>query len=331
MAAIDIDGGVPATTLSSSINSGDTSIPVTDGTGYPSGAGGNFYIVIDRGLSSQEVIECSARSGNTVTAATRGADGSSAASHASGAAVEHVVPASELQAMSTHRNATTGTPHGSAYLTTTSHASVSHTTAMIGDDQITDAKLATGISASKLTGTASVDTSGNAATADVADAWSTARDISFTGDVTGTVTGLDGSSNESAGLTIAVAGSAWTPQLNQDDDITSTVTHARYMRLGKLLIAWFNISATAAGSAGNAIEIQDLPVAAASADGIAGWARYNDSTGATANYNAFLYGQSTTSVRFRQEGTTSPLGTVGGGVTVASGDLIQGVLVYETA
>lgn len=246
MAAIDIDGGVPETTLSSSITSGDTSIPVTDGSGYPDGNGGNFYIVIDRGLSSQEVIECSARSGNTITAATRGDDGSSATSHASGAAVEHVVPASELQAMSTHRNATTGTPHGSAYLTTTTHAAVSHTTDMIGDGEITDAKIDT-VAASKLTGTASVDTTGNAATADVADAWSTARDLTFTGDVTGTISGLDGSANESAGLTIAagavensMAGFTWTgyswtgesAQVEQDGTDIETDGSFRYMELG---------------------------------------------------------------------------------------------------
>lgn len=116
MPQIDIEGGVPATALSGGITAGATSISVTDGTGYPTGAGGNFYIVIDRGLSSEEVIECSARSGNTLTAATRGADGTSATAHDSAAVVEHCVPASALQETNTHANQTTGTPHGSAYV-----------------------------------------------------------------------------------------------------------------------------------------------------------------------------------------------------------------------
>lgn len=248
MAAIDIDGGVPATTLSSSITSGDTSIPLADGTGYPDGGSGNFYIVIDKGLSTQEVIECSARAGTTVTAATRGADGSTATAHASGAAVEHVVPASELQVLSTHAAATTGTPHGSAYLTTTSHASISHDASMLAAGAVTNVKVASGIDAAKLTGTASVDTTGNAATATTAAAWTTARDLSFTGDVTGTGS-VNGSANVATALTIAtdavdetmIAVGAWTAYTptwtgaSSNPAIGNGTIAGAFLELGKLL------------------------------------------------------------------------------------------------
>lgn len=168
MALIDIEGGVPATTLSGGITSGATSISVTDGSGYPTGAGGNFYIVIDLGLSSEEVVECSARSGNTLTAATRGADGTSAAAHDSGAAIAHVAPASALQEANTHANQTTGTPHGSAYLTASDNAATA-----------TALETARTIGGVSFDGTANInlpgvnqagtqDTSGNAATATLA-------------------------------------------------------------------------------------------------------------------------------------------------------------------
>lgn len=117
MAAIDINGGVPSTTLNGGITSGTTSITVADGTGYPDGTNGNFYIVVSIGLAAEETIECSARSGNVFTVATRGADGTSATGHATGASVDHVVPALTLQEANTHANQTTGTPHGSAYVT----------------------------------------------------------------------------------------------------------------------------------------------------------------------------------------------------------------------
>lgn len=88
----DFAGAAPATTLSSDITASSTTISVADGTGYPTGSGGNFFIVVDRGLSTEEKILCSSRSGNTFTVVAttgRGADETSASAHSSGAAVEH--------------------------------------------------------------------------------------------------------------------------------------------------------------------------------------------------------------------------------------------------
>lgn len=93
----DIVGGAPRATLSGNLNSGDTTISISSGTGWPTGANGNFYISIDRGNAAEEKILCSTRVGTSLSvaggAAGRGADGTAAAAHTSGVYVEHVITA----------------------------------------------------------------------------------------------------------------------------------------------------------------------------------------------------------------------------------------------
>lgn len=95
----EFSGAVEQTLLSSGISNVDTSIPLDDGSTFPLGSVNPFVIVIDRGLSAEEKILCSARSGNTITASVRGYDGTSASSHLTGAAVDHVLDAEAVQSM----------------------------------------------------------------------------------------------------------------------------------------------------------------------------------------------------------------------------------------
>ncbi len=76
------------TTLSSAITNVATSIPVVNGANFPTS---NFSIVIGDTVSGREVVLCSSRSGNTITASARGQQGTSAIAHASGKAVVHGV------------------------------------------------------------------------------------------------------------------------------------------------------------------------------------------------------------------------------------------------
>jgi hypothetical protein len=76
-------------TLSSSITNSATSISVADGSQFPSS--GRFRIRID-----DELLVVTARSGNTLTV-ERGAEGTTAASHSSGADVVHVLTYGGLQ------------------------------------------------------------------------------------------------------------------------------------------------------------------------------------------------------------------------------------------
>ncbi len=158
MAKIDINGGVAATTLVGDITSGSTTINVADGSSYPPGTT-NFYIVINRGLSGEEVVEISARSGDAFTAVTRGADGTSPTSHSSGATVEHCVPALTLQEANTHANQTTGTPHGSAYVTPSGNVATATALETARDIELTG----------DVTGSASFDGSGDASIATTVD------------------------------------------------------------------------------------------------------------------------------------------------------------------
>jgi len=213
MSAIDIDGGVAATTLAGDLTSGSTTIVLEDGSTYPPG-GVNFYIVINRGQSHEEVVEISSRSGDALIVAGgvsgRGADNTSATAHSRGDTVEHCVPALALQDMNTHVSQTTGTPHGSAYLTpsdTAAAATALETARLIGGVSF-DGTADIDLPGVNVAGTQ--DTSGNAATATsatsatsatTADALSTGRTIELTGDATGTSAAFDGSANVSIAVT----------------------------------------------------------------------------------------------------------------------------------
>lgn len=92
-------GGAPDTTLAAPLAQDALSFTVTDGGGYPTGdVGDYFYVILDRGTSSEEVVKCEARSANTFTvlAGGRGASGTSATAHQAGRPVTHGVTAQEI-------------------------------------------------------------------------------------------------------------------------------------------------------------------------------------------------------------------------------------------
>lgn len=99
-------GGAKALALSAGITAGDASFSVSgDTTGWPSGVGQQHGIIVGRGLANEEKMLVT-RSGTAFTVITRGADGTTAASHVSGEAVEHVYFASDAQDANTHMGST---------------------------------------------------------------------------------------------------------------------------------------------------------------------------------------------------------------------------------
>jgi hypothetical protein len=96
----EFTGAALRTNLSANISSGDSSFSVTDAVGFPSGAN-PFAVVLDRGTSDEEKMLISSRSGTTFTIQTRGYDGTTARSHASGAFVDHILDAATIQDMNT--------------------------------------------------------------------------------------------------------------------------------------------------------------------------------------------------------------------------------------
>lgn len=116
MARRDFKGGAPQLALNGNIAaSGVTTINTTGTvTAWPSAANGKFLIVIDKGLASEEKIFCSGRTVNALSVASdadRGADGTSATSHTSGATINHVGGAIDLDESNAHINDTTLDAH----------------------------------------------------------------------------------------------------------------------------------------------------------------------------------------------------------------------------
>lgn len=87
----EFEGGAVPTALTSGITAGDMSFTIDDDEGWPDGSDGDFFVIFDRGLSTQEKARCSGRAGTTVSVATggRGADQTGAVGHDPGAPVEH--------------------------------------------------------------------------------------------------------------------------------------------------------------------------------------------------------------------------------------------------
>lgn len=146
----EYSGNAPATTLSGPITNASTSFTVTDGTGYPTGAVGPFFLVIDPRTASEEKVLVTTRTGTTMSGAARGQDGTPAVAHSAGAVVEHVWTAVDAGEANRHGADTTLDDH-TQYHNAARHGSVAHTTAMIGDGQVTTAKIAdAAVAAAKL-------------------------------------------------------------------------------------------------------------------------------------------------------------------------------------
>lgn len=89
----EFQGAAKATTITSALTAGSTAISISASTGWPSGASYPFVVCINRGRSNEEKVLCSSRSGTTLTVTTRGYDGTTAATHASGETIEHIIDA----------------------------------------------------------------------------------------------------------------------------------------------------------------------------------------------------------------------------------------------
>ena len=102
------------TTLSTGITSGDATATVVSGANLLSSVtfspAGTFTVVIDPDTALEEIVDVTARSGNTFTI-TRSIDGSTAVAHSAGAVVRHMVVGRDLQEANTHIENTT-TAHG---------------------------------------------------------------------------------------------------------------------------------------------------------------------------------------------------------------------------
>jgi hypothetical protein len=130
--------------------------------------------------------------------------------------------------------------------------------------------------------------------------------------------------------------STWTPQLYQNGNLTSTILHARYTRIGDTAIVQGRVNATQAGTAGNQIEIRNLPYSAEAAGDyvVIGNAVYWDGTLRWLLHVETL--PTATSIAFGYD--SAPFAAYGGGrfgqspsKAVASGHFISFATTYEIA
>lgn len=161
--------GKPST-LSANISSVATTITITDGTGYPTGATGNFFLTIAANTAGEERILCSSRSGNilTVAAGGRGADGTSASAHALGDTIWPSFSKTDAD----EANAHTSSSGSSATITVHGLANGSSVVGTTDTQTLTNKTLGGNLAAGgfKVTGLGAPTTSGDAATKDYVDA-----------------------------------------------------------------------------------------------------------------------------------------------------------------
>jgi len=96
----DYAGGAEATTLASGFTIGALTLTVANGSSYPTGTGGPFVVVVDRGLASEEkflIDTTSGTNGVTFNIQQAGYDGTTPANHAVGATVEHCIDAYSIE------------------------------------------------------------------------------------------------------------------------------------------------------------------------------------------------------------------------------------------
>jgi hypothetical protein len=101
-------GAANQSTLAGDIGSGDTSLTLQSGTGWPTGGVGPFYATIDAGTAAEEKILVTSRSTNTLNGITRGADGTAGTAHSAGATVNHTFTAIEADEANQAAHSTLG-------------------------------------------------------------------------------------------------------------------------------------------------------------------------------------------------------------------------------
>ena len=118
---------------------------------------------------------------------------------------------------------------------------------------------------------------------------------------------------------------AYTPTWTQSATITCTGT-AAHVQVGKFVTVRFNLTASSAGTAGQPNKLT-LPVTAKAIAAGGGSFYYFDA--GTAHYAGFVHLDSTTTCIFYRSGDADKFGIAG--PTVASGDMLTGVVTYEAA
>lgn len=117
-------GNAVVTAITGAISAGDTALTLAATTGWPAAP---FVATLERDTVREEQVYIGARSGANCTSVTRGYAGSTALSHASGAAIEHTADAVSFQRFEDHLDDTVGA-HAATAISFTPSGGISATT-----------------------------------------------------------------------------------------------------------------------------------------------------------------------------------------------------------
>lgn len=125
------------------------------------------------------------------------------------------------------------------------------------------------------------------------------------------------------------AWTSYTPSLQQGGNVSKTVTYARYIKLGRLVIAEVYLQVTGSGSSSTAIEV-GLPVTAAQSIVSTGTFRVFDASVPT-NRTGIAVLANTGEVSGLMDNVTNYMGAAGFTAALASGDSVIVNVTYEAA
>ena len=122
---------------------------------------------------------------------------------------------------------------------------------------------------------------------------------------------------------------SYTPSLQQGGNVSKTVTYARYIKLGRLVIAEIYLQVTGSGSSSTAIEV-GLPVTAAQSIVSTGTFRVYDASVPT-NRTGIAVLANTGEVSGLMDNVTDYMGAAGFTAALASSDSVIVNVTYEAA
>lgn len=122
---------------------------------------------------------------------------------------------------------------------------------------------------------------------------------------------------------------SYTPSLQQGGNVSKTVTYARYIKLGRLVVAEVYLQITGSGSSSTAIEV-GLPATAAQSIVSTGTFRVYDASVST-NRTGIAVLANTGEVSGLMDNVTDYMGAAGFTAALASGDSVIVNVTYEAA
>jgi hypothetical protein len=127
-----------------------------------------------------------------------------------------------------------------------------------------------------------------------------------------------------------VAWTSWTPTVTQGVSVTVTNTRSRYTRVGRLIVASWELAVTGAGTPGSGVTVS-LPVTAATANYVAAGTLLLTDASAADGFTAFVDLATTTTMQFSSTRANGLLGAASFTAGLAAADTLKGTVTYESA